>query len=190
MSENAARILPFVGTIALHLILGYFLLDTGLKKSDTSPEISIKVTFINSASVEKSSSMKAKPKREKPLEKAADITKPKITDSLSQKLEKGDKNSAVIEPHYHAETLNNTPPAYPSSARRLGQEGTVILRVLVLASGDAGSVDIFHSSGSSQLDEAALSAVRKWRFIPAKNGRNVVDCIINVPITFKLSQSQ
>lgn len=91
MSENAARILPLVGTIALHLMLGYFLPDTGLKKSDTSPEISIKVTFINSASVEKSSAVKAKPKREKPIEKAADITKPKITIHCHKNLRKGIK---------------------------------------------------------------------------------------------------
>lgn len=186
--QRGSEVLPFVGTIALHLMLAYFLVGAGLK-SNTLPEFSIQVNFINAASLEKSS-VKAKTKQEKTLEKAADITKLKITDVMSQKLEKGDKDSTVIEPRYNAETLNNIPPAYPASARRLGHEGTVILQVLVLASGEAGSIDIFRSSGSGQLDKAALSAVRKWHFIPAKKGGSAVDYFINVPITFELAQPQ
>ena len=189
MLKNAAwqRILPFVATIALHLIPMYFLMKASSSQI-ALPEISIQVTLINAASIEKtpSAKTKAKTKQKKSLEKTTNINKPTAIDTLEE-FEKGDKSSAVTEPRYNSKTLNNLPPSYPSLARRLGQQGTVVLRVLVLSSGNAGSVAISQSSGFGQLDEVALNTVRNWHFIPAKSGVNAVDHLIDVPITFKLN---
>lgn len=61
--------------------------------------------------------------------------------------------------------------AYPHVALLNHQEGTIILRVLVLRSGEVGDVVILRSSGYPQLDAAALTGVGEWRYLPAvRNG--------------------
>jgi protein TonB len=47
-------------------------------------------------------------------------------------------------------------------------------------------VSVDTSSGSTALDEAALDAVRKWRFVPAKRGAQPVEAWHLVPIVFRL----
>jgi protein TonB len=84
--------------------------------------------------------------------------------------------------------LGNPPPEYPSLALRRGWEGTLVLRIKVLANGRAGSVEVSKSSGKPQLDEAAVEAVRNWKFIPAKRGDTPIDGIANQSIDFKLPQ--
>lgn len=91
-----------------------------------------------------------------------------------------------ISPASAAAYLNNPEPAYPSRARREGLEGTVRLAVLVTADGHAGKVEIRQSSGAPVLDEAALTAVRSWRFVPAKRGREPVEDWVQIPIVFRL----
>ena len=82
--------------------------------------------------------------------------------------------------------LKNPAPEYPSLAMRRGWEGTVVLRVHVLASGKPGEIQIQKSSGRQQLDDAALSAVKRWSFVPAKQGDVAQDGWVSVPIDFKL----
>jgi protein TonB len=82
--------------------------------------------------------------------------------------------------------LRNPAPEYPSLAMRRGWEGTVLLRVHVLASGKPGEIQIQKSSGRDQLDEAALAAVKRWSFVPAKQGDVAQDGWVSVPIDFKL----
>jgi len=81
----------------------------------------------------------------------------------------------------------NRPPVQPARSLRNGEEGKVILRVLVQADGSAGAVEIRSSSGFPMLDEAARSAVQTWRFNPAtSDGKPVAEWYL-VPIFFKLS---
>jgi protein TonB len=61
----------------------------------------------------------------------------------------------------------------------------VLLRVLVSAGGDALRVEVDQRSGFSRLDDAALRAVRKWRFTPAKRGSEAVEGWALVPILFE-----
>ncbi len=82
--------------------------------------------------------------------------------------------------------LLNTAPKYPEAARRRGIEGVVLLEVLVLANGTAGSVRVAQDSGSSLLDEAALEAVCVWRFKPATRAGVPVDSTVVVPVRFRL----
>lgn len=89
-------------------------------------------------------------------------------------------------PNFNAAYLNNPAPKYPSIARRLGEEGLVLLNVQVTADGAAGSVELQTGSGSRRLDEAALEAVKKWRFVPAKRGDQAVSASVVVPVRFSL----
>jgi TonB family protein len=80
----------------------------------------------------------------------------------------------------------NPKPPYPKSARRRGQEGTVLLRVLVLEDGKVGEIELAGPSGYTVLDESALKAVKKWIFIPGKNGGEDISSWVEVPIKFQL----
>lgn len=96
----------------------------------------------------------------------------------------------VIEPpRYHAAYLSNPPPAYPLAARRRGVEGTVLVRAEISAGGECQRAELKKTSGHEMLDQAALEAVKKWRFVPAKRGNQAVVAWVEVPITFKLENN-
>ncbi len=93
----------------------------------------------------------------------------------------------VLEPpRYNAAYLSNPPPAYPMAARRRGIEGTTLVHAEVSPEGFCLRADLKKSSGAEMLDQAALEAVRKWRFVPARRGSVAVVAWVEVPITFKL----
>lgn len=79
-------------------------------------------------------------------------------------------------------------PAYPSAPRRLGIQGTTMLRVHVLADGRIGDVLVEHSAGHPDLDQAAMEAVRRWRFEPARRGADAVAMWVLLPVEFRLTR--
>lgn len=79
------------------------------------------------------------------------------------------------------------PPAYPAAARRLGIEGTVIIRALVEHPGEPSQVTLWQSSGESLLDRSALEAVRHWRFRPMTQGGATIAAWVEVPVTFSIT---
>lgn len=79
-------------------------------------------------------------------------------------------------------------PAYPATAREQGLEGVVVLNIEVLASGRVGEVHVAVSSGAWVLDEAAVEAVKRWTFAPARQGTRAVDSLVEVPVKFTLSR--
>jgi protein TonB len=92
----------------------------------------------------------------------------------------------VIPPSLNADYLRNPAPAYPPLSRRMGEQGRVLLHVLVTADGEPERVELRTSSGSARLDGAALGAVKRWKFIPARQGDRPVPAWVLVPITFNL----
>ena len=93
---------------------------------------------------------------------------------------------AVAPPAFNAAYLRNPAPRYPPVARRSGEQGTVTLRVLVTPEGLPARVDLERTSGSVHLDNAALEAVKGWRFTPARRGSEAVEGWVLVPIVFRL----
>lgn len=93
----------------------------------------------------------------------------------------------IEPPRFGVAYLNNPAPEYPSMSRRLGEEGRAIMRVLVSAQGLAEEVQIEHSSGFERLDAAAVEAVKKWRFVPAKKNNQPLSAFVLVPIKFSLN---
>lgn len=89
-------------------------------------------------------------------------------------------------PKFGVSYLNNPAPIYPAEAKRQKQQGVVMLRVLVKESGKPEQVELSESSGVQSLDNAALNAVNKWTFIPAKIGSQVIPAYVIVPIRFNL----
>jgi protein TonB len=93
------------------------------------------------------------------------------------------RSTANIDAAYAS---SNPKPPYPPMARRLGEEGTVTLRILVTSDGLAAKVEIKKSSGSSLLDKSAEQTIKQWRFIPAKLDGKAVEEWYETRWTFKL----
>lgn len=87
---------------------------------------------------------------------------------------------------FSAAYLRNPAPRYPLAARRAGEEGTVTLKVLVASDGLPQRVEVEKTSGSSRLDAAALDAVKRWRFVPARRGATPIESWVLVPVVFRL----
>ena len=104
------------------------------------------------------------------------------TDATTRRAD-GGAQDGLARPHY----LRNPPPPYPEEARRRLQEGLVKIRVLVSADGRADAVEIESSSGWPLLDQAALRAVKNWRFHPARAGGIAIVSRVTVPIRFELA---
>jgi periplasmic protein TonB len=89
-------------------------------------------------------------------------------------------------PSSSADYLQNPKPAYPPASKRLGEQGKVVLRVLIGEDGNAQGAEIKQSSGYDRLDKAALETVRKWRYVPGKRGGVAEAMWFDVPIQFVL----
>lgn len=92
----------------------------------------------------------------------------------------------ITEPVADAAYLHNPLPEYPEMAQERGWEGKVIMKVHVLPDGTTDSVTVSKSSGQKVLDDAAVKAVLKWSFVPAKRGETPIARYTTVPFTFKL----
>lgn len=89
-------------------------------------------------------------------------------------------------PGFDAAYLANPAPPYPGLSRELGEEGRVLLRVLVSAEGKAQEIEINKSSGHERLDRAASRAVWNWRFVPGRRDGQPLAAWVIVPINFSL----
>ena len=93
---------------------------------------------------------------------------------------------ALVLPSADADYLNNPPPAYPRQSKRMGEQGTVVLRVLIGLQGTAEKAEVRTSSGFVRLDQAALETVQRWRYVPGKRNGSPEAMWFNVPVRFIL----
>lgn len=85
-----------------------------------------------------------------------------------------------------ATEINNPAPEYPKLSKRQGEQGLVILKVLVSDIGLPESIDVEKTSGFERLDQAAIHAVQQWKFKPAQKDKKTISSYIKIPITFTL----
>jgi len=97
------------------------------------------------------------------------------------------EDAAVKPPDFEADYLSNPAPIYPPLSRRLHEQGITCLRVQVNAAGKPTSIEIEQSSGFERLDRAAVAAVWRWSFVPARLRGAAVAAWVIVPIRFTLS---
>jgi len=74
----------------------------------------------------------------------------------------------VEPPSSSASYLHNPAPVYPALSKRLGEQGQVLVRVLIGADGSPQQAELKRSSGFERLDRSALEYVMKCRYIPGK----------------------
>jgi len=89
----------------------------------------------------------------------------------------GDLSSAAI---------SAPPPTYPRESRRQREEGTVLLEVTLSTDGTVASIRVRQSSGAKRLDEAAVRAVRRWRWSPTIRNGEPMMVTGTVPVDFRI----
>jgi protein TonB len=87
------------------------------------------------------------------------------------------------------EYLSPPQPVYPPLARRMNEQGKVMLSVLVNVRGQPERVEIEKTSGSPRLDQAARTAVLEARFKPYLENGQPIAVRVFVPISFSLKDS-
>ncbi len=99
----------------------------------------------------------------------------KIKDQQTQKHNINTQNSEEIIADVKAKGVtmgamvkNIFKPSYPSSCKRKGHEGVTVLEVTILSNSKRGNIDIIKSAGCESLDKAAIKALKRAKYIPAK----------------------
>jgi protein TonB len=96
-------------------------------------------------------------------------------------------DAPTTPPRFDADYLNNPAPVYPNMSRRLREVGVVQLRVRVSAGGDPLEIQLLQSSGYARLDDAARTAVQKWKFQAARRSGSAIEAWVVVPVEFSLT---
>jgi len=95
---------------------------------------------------------------------------------------------AVEEPFVIADT--RVTPEYPPAAKAAGFPGTVVVAAVVNSDGSVGVVEVVESSGGKLgFDEAAMDAMSKWRFSPARVDGEAVDSVYAYVFHFQSPRS-
>jgi len=95
---------------------------------------------------------------------------------------------AIVQPSSNASHLNNPTPNYPAVSRRLGEQGVVVLSVLIGTDGLPQKVEVKKSSGFERLDRQAVDTVLRWRFVPGTRNGVPEAMWYQQPIHFVLKQ--
>jgi protein TonB len=96
-----------------------------------------------------------------------------------------DSDLQATPPRLDPAYLHNPAPNYPALSKRNRESGTVLLLVNVDPEGNALAVTLHKSSGYERLDQAAIQAVTRWRFVPGMRGQTAISATVIVPISFK-----
>lgn len=117
-----------------------------------------------------------------------------VPDSKEFESQMGAGNERNSSGNEESKSAKSVPPrliqasksTYPTEARKKGWEGKVILRIIVSEDGSVVSVVVDSSSGFEILDNAAVEAVKTWRFMPPQKNGEAVPCGLIIPIRFEL----
>jgi protein TonB len=131
----------------------------------------------------------------KPKPTAKPVAQPQPVEVAASRVPVVESGSATVDlpvilPRADAAYLKNPPPKYPRIMLRRGIEGTVLVSAEVLDDGRCHHVKLKESSGHRQLDEAALSAVKSWQFVPARKGNMKVVAWVDIPVDFRITRTQ
>jgi len=128
-------------------------------------------------------------------EESTSPPKPQVVKSQSTLQTRQTVSSAMIQnpsrqahakDNFVADELHNPSPEYPEMAVFLGYQGNAYIRIHVSAQGISQGVDVLKSSGHKILDESAANALKKWRFIPSKQGEKAVADTVIISVIFTL----
>ncbi|MDD1779695.1 energy transducer TonB [Enterovibrio sp. ZSDZ35] len=128
--------------------------------------------------VEKKPEPKEEPKEKQPEEKKQDVTS-----DVQMNQAKDNAPVLVDRPTFK---VRPSQPKYPRIAKRKGMQGTVLIEVWLDEKGVQTKQAIVQSSGFDVLDEAAMSAVKKWRFNGHEENGVPLAHRVKIPVRFNL----
>lgn len=134
------------------------------------------------------------PPRESPVqavvaETPPPVSQPAVAVSTPAPAAPSSGSSSVAVADLSSTMISAEAPRYPVESRRKKEEGTVVLLVTVGPDGKVADIRVSRSSGFDRLDNAALSAVKKWRWSPTLRGGQPVSVRGYVEIPFVLKKS-
>jgi len=80
-------------------------------------------------------------------------------------------------------------PAFPQAVRELGIEGSVEVALTVLRDGSVGWVRIVRAEPRGYFEQAAAEGVRRWRFSPAMQDGQPIECRLRTRVRFALTDA-
>lgn len=109
---------------------------------------------------------------------------PTAAERTAANRERAQRTAPVIANRDPRPLSSNADPKYPASMLRAGVGGTVVVMAEVDAKGMPTEVRVVERSGERELDRAALTAVRQWRFEPAVRNGKATASAVRVPVDF------
>lgn len=130
------------------------------------------------------------PDRPEPEEERATPAEPRPEPVLDRPLVNFERLAPPPSPVIESETapveVVNPPPAYPALARRRRIEGHALVEVVVRVDGTCADPRLLECSGSELFGDAALEAVRSWKYKPASIGGRPIERAHTIRFTFRL----
>lgn len=80
--------------------------------------------------------------------------------------------------------IQKVQPVYPKLAKKINQEGTVVVKVLLNTKGEVEATELLKSH--TLFDSAALTAAKQFRFTPAKQRDRLVRVWVSIPFHFRI----
>ncbi len=87
-----------------------------------------------------------------------------------------------------AKLLSKVDPVYPANLKQQGISGTVMLRAVISTTGETLNPVVLNTTVNPGLAQAALDAVRQWRYQPTLLNGQPVEIVTNIEVTFELEQ--
>ncbi len=113
-----------------------------------------------------------------------------VNDTNSVRIQSGNEIPEIgqfVAVEVPARVLSAVPPAYPATAKVLGQQGTVFIHLLVDKDGSVMRVSVAKTSGYPLLDSAAVQCGHEWKFSAAVQNHKPVRIWISAPVRFVLN---
>ena len=83
--------------------------------------------------------------------------------------------------------IRTPPPEFPLEMKRNGVSGLVVVTVTINESGSVASA-VIKKSTNEAFNDAAMDAVKKWKFKPAKKNDQPISTIVSIPLKFDINE--
>jgi TonB family protein len=90
-----------------------------------------------------------------------------------------------VLPEVSLKRLRYVEPVYPAVAEQLGRSGTVEMQFTVERDGTVADIQVTHAEPQGMFDQAAMTAVRNWRYQPVERDGHAVPQRVTVRVNFK-----
>jgi protein TonB len=99
----------------------------------------------------------------------------------------GDRGEVYMTWEEAPQLVRMVTPTYPELARKAGVEGKVILQIIVDENGDVRDPRVIVAQPPGIFEEAAIEAVLRWKFKPAKQRGNAISVLMGQQVDFSLT---